>query len=124
MSLTLPMVLVTLVGLIVVLFDAFRRNHPAIPWITAVTLAIGFALEATRIGNGTGTVYYDMVRHGGMASYVNAIVLGSGLLSVLLIKPYLERIGQHIGEVYSLLLFAITGMMLLGSANHLITVFV
>jgi len=124
MSLTLPIVLVTVVGLIVVVLDSFKRNHSSIPWITAITLAVGFSLAVIGIRAEAGTVYHDMVRFGGMASYVNAIIVGSGLLSVILIKPYFERIDHHIAEVYSLLLFATVGMMLLGSANHLVTVFV
>ena len=119
-----PLVLTMVMGLVIVVLDAFRRNHVATPWIAAFTLAFGLVIEITRIGAASGTAYYDLLRVGGMAAYVNALIFGSGLLTVILARPYLESIGHHIGEVYALILFASTGMIVLGTANSLITIFV
>ncbi|MCZ6758053.1 MAG: proton-conducting transporter membrane subunit, partial [Bacteroidetes bacterium] len=119
-----PLVLTMVMGLVIVVLDAFRRNHVATPWIATLTLAFGLVMEITRIGAASGTAYYDLLRVGGMAAYVNALIFGSGLLTVILARPYLESIGHHIGEVYALILFASTGMIVLGTANSLITIFV
>jgi NADH-quinone oxidoreductase subunit N len=121
---TLPLLLVMLSGLVLVVFDAFKPNHRAIQWVTSATLLIAFLLAWSNLSAGAGTAYYAMLRYGGMASFVNLIILGSALLSVLLMGPYFERIGSRVGEVYSLILFATGGMMVLGTANHLVMTFV
>lgn len=121
---TVPFLLTMVVGLVIVVLDAFRRNHPTIPWIIAATMATGLVVEIAQIGSASGTAYYDLLRIGGMASFVNALIFGSGLLTVILVRPYLERIDHHIAEVYALILFATTGMIVLGSANSLVTIFI
>jgi NADH-quinone oxidoreductase subunit N len=81
-------------------------------------------MEIMTVGGESGTAYYELMRYGGMAGYVNALILGSGALSVILLKPYLEHIKSDIGEAYALILFSITGMLMMGSANSLVTIFV
>ncbi len=121
---TLPMLLTALAGLIIVGLDAFKPRHVSIPYITGLVLFGLMGLELTTIYGETGTAYFDLMRFGGMAGYVNALILGSGALSVVLLKPYLEDLDNNIGEAYALILFSITGMLMMGSANSLVTIFV
>ncbi len=124
MGQTMPLILTVLVGLVIVVLDAFKPRHVSIPFLTGFVLAVALVLEIKAMSSAGGTAYYDLIRVGGMAGYVNAVILTSGLLSVILMKPYLERIDHNIGEAYALLLFAIAGMLVLGSANSLVTIFV
>lgn len=124
MGATIPLVLTIVIGLVIVVVDSFKDNHPSIPWIAGVTLLVGMGIELTNLAAAPGTVYHDQIRVGGMAAFVNALILGSGFLTIILLRPYLERIGHHIGEVYALILFATTGMIVLGSGNSLITIFI
>ncbi len=121
---TISLLIVALAGLILVVFDAFNNRHSATPWIAGLALFAGFLFELTRIGSAEGLVYYDMMRVGGSAAFVNVLILGSGFLSVILSAPYLKRIGHNIGEAYAMILFATVGMLVLGAANNLVTVFV
>ncbi len=118
------MVLVSIAGLVVVVVDAFRNDHRSVPWITAAALSAAIGWEAAHLDAASGTAFFGMVRTGGFAAYVNLIILVSGLFSVALSGPYLRRIRHHYGEAYALILFATTGMILLGTANHLVSVFV
>lgn len=120
---TLPLVVVALTGLVVVVFDAFRNRHAATPWLAFAGLAVAFALELGAVG-ADGTAYYGLMRVGGLAAFVNLMILGTAAVSVVLMTPYLQRLNLHIGEVYSLLLFATVGMIVLGAANHLVSIFV
>lgn len=119
----LPLVIVSLAGLVVVVFDAYRNRHAATPLITLAALVLAFLIEIPAL-SADGTAFHGMLRIGGAAAFVNLLVLGSGILSVMLAMPYLKRLDMHIGEVYSMLLFATAGMLMLGAANHLVTVFV
>ncbi len=120
---TLPLVLVMLTGLVVVVFDAFRNRHAATPWLAFAGLAVAFVIELGALGS-DGTAYYGLLRTGGLASFVNLLVLGTAAVSVVLMTPYLQRLNQHIGEVYAMVLFATVGMLVLGAGNHLVSIFV
>lgn len=121
---SLPLVLVALGGIAVIVFDAFRNRHPAIPVVTGLILAVGLVLEATKLGGLPEPVFFEMIRVGGVASFVNVLILGSALLTVVLSRPYLKSIGYDLGEAYGMILFATFGAMILGTANNLVALFV
>jgi NADH-quinone oxidoreductase subunit N len=64
-----------------------------------------------------------MVVADGFAVFVNALLLVSGLLGIALAYGYVKRMGLERGEYYTLLLFSVTGMMLMAQAADLIVVF-
>jgi NADH-quinone oxidoreductase subunit N len=119
-----PIGLVALVGIAVVLLDAFRNDSPAIPWLAGAALAAALGLELFRIGAPTDDAFYGHVLHGGFAAFANVVVLLGALGSLVLSVPYLRRIGHDYGEVHALILFATAGMMTLASAGSLVTLFV
>jgi NADH-quinone oxidoreductase subunit N len=57
------------------------------------------------------------------SNFLTVTFLLTGALSVLLAINYLDRVGLQRGEFYYLLMFSISGMMLMGMANDLILVF-
>ncbi len=118
------LVVVTILGLGLVLWDAFKPRHSAIPWVTAAVLLLLAIFELTKLSEPDGTVFYGMIRTGSLAAFVRFVVLLSTALSVVLSATYLERIKLNLGEVYSLMLFATAGMLVLATANNLVTVFV
>ncbi len=118
-----PTLLVAAVGILVVLVDSFRNDSPAIPWLAGGALLVALVLEMVKMAT-PGSAFQGHVLTGGFASFVNVVVLLGALTSVVLSVPYLRRIGHDYGEVHALVLFATTGMMVLGSAGSLITIFV
>jgi NADH-quinone oxidoreductase subunit N len=73
---------------------------------------------STVAGKLTGLVAVD-----GFAVFVEAVILGATLLALLLSGGYLRREGLESPEYYALMLCSATGMMLMASANDLITIF-
>ena len=118
------LVLVSVVGLVLVVWDAFDNDAPALPWVAAASLGVAMVWELFVLGAAPTTAFYGLIRVGGFASFINLIVLGSSLFTIILAVPYLRRIEHGYGEVYALILFAVTGMLLLGTANNLVTIFV
>jgi NADH-quinone oxidoreductase subunit N len=55
--------------------------------------------------------------------FLNIVFLLTGILTVLISLRYLRKAGIERGEYYLLMLFSISGMMLMGMANDLILVF-
>ncbi len=119
-----PTVLVAVLGIVVVLYDSFRNDAPAIPWITGGGIAVALALELLHLGDPGEPILWNQLYAGGFASYVNSVILLGAFASVILSVPYLKRINRNYGEVHALILFATCGMMVLASSASLVSVFV
>ena len=119
----LPTVIVATVGVVVVVYDAFRNDAPEIPWIATAGLAVAFVLELFALDN-PATAFAGQLYTGGFSAYVNAVILLGAIGSVILSVPYLERVGHNYGEVHALILFATCGMMVLASSGSLVSIFV
>jgi NADH-quinone oxidoreductase subunit N len=119
-----PLIFLSAWACVLLLVDLFipkeRKGITAL--LSALGLAITLGLTLTQIGVGL-TGFNGMVVMDGFAVFVNALLLVSGLLGVALAYGYVKRMGLERGEYYTLLLFSVTGMMLMAQAADLIVVF-
>jgi NADH-quinone oxidoreductase subunit N len=94
--------------------------------LTAVLAALGLALTLgftlAQIGQEL-TSFNGMVVLDGFSVFVNALLLMSGLLGIGLSFGYIKRMNLERGEYYTLMLFSVSGMMLMAQAGDLIVVF-
>lgn len=120
----LSIILVTVMGLVLVVWDAFSNDSRSIPWVAAASLGIGIVWEALNVIHPSEAIFFGMIRAGGYASFVNIVIMLSALMSIVLSVPYLRRIRHPFGEVYALIMFATAGMIMLGTANNLVSIFV
>ncbi len=67
--------------------------------------------------------FNGMVIYDGFSTFLNILILSSGLGGIALAYDYIKRLGIERGEYYSLLLFSLCGMVLMAQANDLIVVF-
>ena len=117
------MTVVGLVGLVMIVLDAYRNDHPSIPWLGAAALTVSAIWEVTQLGAPQQTVFFETLRTGGFVAFINLIILLTGLATTLLSIPYLNQLRHDYGEVYALILYATVGMIMLGSANNMISIF-
>src|SRR5687768_5561734 len=119
-----PLIFLTVWASALLLVDLFIPNERK--GITALLSALGLALTLgftlLQIGQGI-TGFQGMVVLDGFSVFVNALLLVSGLLGIALAYGYVKRMGLERGEYYTLLLFSVTGMMLMAQAADLIVVF-
>ena len=119
-----PYTILTVWACVLLLVDLFipkdRKGLTAL--LSALGLAITLGFTLAQIGS-EGTGFNGMVMLDGFSTFVNALLLVSGLLGVALAYGYVKRMGLERGEYYSLLLFSVTGMMLMAQAADLIIVF-
>ena len=85
-------------------------------------LASGLALIAWPAG-GRLEAFNGMLIADGFAAFLIVTTLVTAALSILLALNYLPRTGLDRGEFYVLLLFTVSGMMLMAQAGDLIVVF-
>ncbi|MEN4011800.1 MAG: NADH-quinone oxidoreductase subunit N [Chloroflexota bacterium] len=90
--------------------------------LAALGLAVSLGLNLAQAGV-SGLAFQNMVIVDSFAVYFNALYLVSGLVVVALSHDYLKRMNLERGEFYPLMLFSISGMMLLTEAYNLIMVF-
>jgi NADH-quinone oxidoreductase subunit N len=74
-------------------------------------------------GNGPYQALSGLVAVDGFAVFVQSVILGATLLALLLSGGYLRRENLESPEYFALMLCSATGMLLMASANDLITIF-
>jgi len=120
-----PLTFLTAWACVLLLVDLFipkdRKGITAL--LSALGLALTLSLTLIQIGEEQHVAFSGMVVLDGFSTFVNALLLVSGLLGVALAYGYVKRMGLERGEYYTLLLFSVTGMMLMAQATDLIVVF-
>jgi NADH-quinone oxidoreductase subunit N len=121
-----PVLVVTLAACAVLLAEAFRRPGEALPMfgfeqygvIGLVGAIASSALLWNRNQVGFGVIVMD-----NYAIFFNITICAIGLLTILISSGAAERDRLPLGEYYALMLFAIVGMMLMGSTRDLLVIF-
>lgn len=125
--LILPELIVCMIGVVVMLVDAFTK--PAQRWVTgSVSLA---GLLAAAIGsawlwlgwNGAAEAFNGMIVLDGLRLGFTFVFLIVSALTLLVSMVWVESERLPAGEFHSLLMFATAGMMFMASAGDLVIVF-
>jgi NADH-quinone oxidoreductase subunit N len=121
-SVVLPLLFLTVWACLLLLVDLFVKQKGITAFLAALGLALALGLTISQVGL-TQTGFTSMVVLDGFSTFVNGLLLVSGLFGVALAYGYLKRMGLERGEYYTLLLFSIGGMMLMAQAGDLLIVF-
>ena len=120
----LPVTILTVWACVLLLVDLFipkdRKGITAL--LSALGLAVTLGFTLSQIGD-ESIAFNSMIALDGFSTFVNALLIISGLLGIALAYGYVKRMGIERGEYYTLLLFSIIGMMLMAQATDLIMVF-
>jgi len=121
---TAPFTFLSVMAIIAMILDALIVNSSRITFIfSAITLLISGILGISTFGlHGIG--FNGMVTGGGFAAYFDILFSIGGLLTILTSRQYLQRENIEHDEFYSLVLFAVAGMMLIAHSNHLLILFI
>ncbi|MFM6956003.1 MAG: NADH-quinone oxidoreductase subunit N [Candidatus Kapaibacteriota bacterium] len=122
--LTAPFTFLSAMAIIAMVVDALIKNSARITFLfSVITLIVSGILAIGTFGQ-HGIGFNGMVTGGGFASYFDVLFSVGGLLTIFAARSYLQREGIEHDEFYSLILFAIGGMMLIGHSNNLLTLFI
>jgi NADH-quinone oxidoreductase subunit N len=121
----LPALSVTVWACLLLLIDlavpSSRKERTA--WLAAGGLVFAFVANAF-LFNTHQDAFLGMFRADQFTAFMNAVILGSAFLSILMSVDYLKRTNIERGEYYTLILFTTSGMMFMAGANDLIVVFI
>ncbi len=120
----LPLTVLAAWACVLLLADLFipKDRKDITAFLSALGLALTLGLTITQVGR-ENTGFNNMVVVDGFSVFINIILIASGLLGIALAYGYIKRMGIERGEYYTLMLFSITGMMLMAQASDLIIVF-
>ncbi|MCE9645582.1 MAG: NADH-quinone oxidoreductase subunit N [Chloroflexi bacterium] len=120
----LPLIILVIWACLLLLVDLFipKDRKGITGFLAAMGLALTLGYSISQIGR-EGTGFNGMVVLDGFSTFINILILISGLLGISLAYGYVKRMGIERGEYYTLLLFSVTGMMLMAQAADLIIVF-
>src|SRR5262245_9758351 len=117
----LPTLLLSGYACVLLLVDLFipddRKRWTA--WLGMLGLVAGAVGHVAWRSDISVSAFNGMLTADGYALFLDFIFLVTGALTILLAINYLPRTGLDRGEFYPLLLFTISGMMLMGQASNL-----
>ncbi len=121
----LPLLLISFLAISSIVVDALVKNSQEITFRYALfgLMAVG-VVAALSIFDERAVIFSGMITTGGYASYFDVLFALGGVLTLLAARPYLRSRNYELDEFYSLMLYAVAGMMLMAHANHLLIVFI
>lgn len=125
-SLLTSEIAVVLLALLIMLFDLLlpkQESRRSLGYLAAWGIFAIFLYTFTLYGV-HAAVYQGLFVVDSFAIFFKQIFLVSTLLMLLFSFDYVEGLSRNQGEFYALLLFAVAGMMVMASANDLLTIFV
>jgi NADH-quinone oxidoreductase subunit N len=128
---TLPVTLLAFGACIFLLVDLFipKERKYITAWLTAVGISVSLVLSLLMLtdvinwGEGKET-FFGLFIADQFSHAVDVAALITALLGVMVAYNYLNKIERQRGEYYYLLLFTTIGVMFMGAAGDLVTVFV
>jgi NADH-quinone oxidoreductase subunit N len=120
----LPFIIIVAWAILLIVADLFipKERKGIMALLTGIGLLVALGFAVARVGGQT-VAFNGMIVYDGFAVFLTVLFLGSGLAAVALSYDYLNRMDMHRNEFYILLLFSISGMILMAMAADLILVF-
>lgn len=124
----MPLFLITGLSLILVLINAFDKKGTVAYYFSTLTLLAGLAAAIGARG-ALGCVkefpayISEMLQFSPGLAVFDIIFLAGGIFVLLLSKDYFKRMYESFGEIYTLILFSIVGMLLIAHADNMIILF-
>ena len=118
-------VLITLsvLAIVVLYFGLFKTKNALLP-VTMLGLVATLVLAVLEWNSNAQPIYSGMMHFDNFAVAFTVICVFSTMLILLISKDYFERISEHVAEYYSIILFALVGIVVMVSYNNLSMLFI
>ena len=119
-----PMTCIVAAGLAAMTAEAFRsRGEKMAIGPLGVIGLIGAAIATAMLWDRNTPNAFDVVAADNFGLFVTGVLIIVGLLSLAISAPTVEREGLPQGEYYALMLFSLSGMVLMATAVDLLVIF-
>ena len=121
-----PMLSVTLAALACMTWEAFRDRTEAEQMPVGALGIVGLAgagVSAAFLWNGNATSF-GVISGDNFGLFVTLVLVVVGILTIMFSSQVIERDGIPSGEYYTLILFALAGMIMMATASDLLVIFI
>ncbi len=121
-----PEATLTVLALVVMMVDLFVKRRIIVAGVALIGLIVPIALTISQALTLTGTnrAFFGMLVVDQYAIFFKIVFL---LIAAVMILASYDYVGKYVkadGEFYTLMLFSVTGMMLMASTGELITIYI
>lgn len=124
LELILPEIILAVMGMVVLLMSVFlsEAKQSIVAWVSIVTCIVVGVLVLNVSGSVVETTFYGYFVLDPFASYAQLLMIAATVFAMLLSLNYVKDLA-NVGEYYTLMLFALLGMMLMVSATNFVTMY-
>lgn len=120
----LPVVIVSTAAIVALVVDALTPKSEQITyWFSIVALSIALVAAAITLHQ-QGIAFSSMIRGGGVVALLDMVFVLGGILTLIAARSYIAARNFEHDEFYTLVLYAIAGMMLIAHAQNLLVLFI
>jgi len=122
----LPELILTIGGILVMLMESFlkpRSSRFSVALLACLSALAAMGASVWQLHAPAGSAYWGAIYTDAYSSFFHVLIAAILLCSLLVSADYF-RGRMHRGELYALMLFGATGMMLMTSASSLLLVFI
>ena len=120
----IPVLTVVLAACTVLLAESFRRRHEQMPLGLLASIGLVGAIVESYLLWGSHFTGFGVIVIDNYSLFFNIMLAGVGLLTVLLSAGPAAQDHLPEGEYYALMLFSVSGMMLMAATNDLLIIFI
>lgn len=121
----LPEIYLVVAVCVLLLLDAFMRpdQRNLLHWLSIAVLAVALYLVIAGHPAAPVTAFSGMFISDGVSEILKVFAILTTILVFIYGRPYLVDRKLHVGEFYTLMIFALIGIMMLISAGNFVTVY-
>jgi NADH-quinone oxidoreductase subunit N len=119
-------IFLAVMGMVLLMYGVFKgQDKPrSVTWLTIISFAVAAVLVVTHGGATDEPVFFGMFVAGGFAQFAKILILAGAAVTLLMSSDYLENEKANRFEYPVLVLYATVGMLMMVSANDLISLYV
>ncbi|MFC5282428.1 NADH-quinone oxidoreductase subunit N [Pedobacter alpinus] len=117
------LIVISILALIVLYLGLFKAKNALLP-VSILGLLGALVLAIMEWNSGAAPIFSGMMLFDNFAVAFSALTIISTILILLLSKSYFEKISENVAEYYTIMLFALVGVVVMVSYHNLSMLFV
>jgi len=117
------LIVISILAIVVLYLGLFKAKNALLP-VSILGLLGALALAVCEWNSGASPIYSGMMLFDNFAVAFSGLTIISTILILLLSKSYFEKISENVAEYYTIILFALVGIIVMVSYHNLSMLFV
>ncbi len=117
------LIVISILAIVVLYLGLFKAKNAVLP-VTILGLIAALVLSIMEWNSGATPIYSGMMLYDNFAVAFSGLTIISTILILLLSKDYFEKISDNVAEYYTIILFALAGIIVMVSYHNMVMLFV